>query len=495
SNTEPVWTDVGSGQAACGTCHGLPPQPPHPQLFNCELCHDQVYSPSGFVDPSLHIDGQVEASQDCGTCHAVPPTPANEDYPGGGGAHLYHVTQLRLACRVCHGHNGSGPQHNQGNGVVQRGNVNINFDGAYSFPGGTTIANGGTPTESYNGGNPSCNVGCHNPIPGDTPSLSNQAVWTDTSISCIDCHERPQIAPDVNHRLDTNQPDDQTIRVSCATCHDYSTHLGGQLVMLDPDGTDSFSYDQSGTSGLCRTCHDGTPGPFFDGQTPPDKSVYWTTPTAHDGAGLDCDACHDHHGTASGTKLVEREEVLCAQCHTEPSEMNNANTPTHHHVVDSEQTVAQPLECTTCHDPHVVEANPWLPMTYPHTGALVTAADVLHDSGDDPNAAWNDNGQYCLRCHDGSWQGAKDVAAELANENTVNTGYFKDTKNLHFKHMKKLHGSPADFQCTYCHNVHGNTGSSGINRGALLYDWLEVREYPYRGKGSCRTNDPLRSCH
>ena len=37
--------------------------------------------------------------------------------------------------------------------------------------------------------------------------------------------------------------------------------------------------------------------------------------------------------------LVQWEENLCGTCHLEVAEMNDANTPTHHHVVDAEQAL------------------------------------------------------------------------------------------------------------------------------------------------------------
>ncbi|MFZ5441822.1 MAG: CxxxxCH/CxxCH domain c-type cytochrome [Myxococcota bacterium] len=83
TNRTPSWTRVDGTQAACGTCHGLPPAPPHPQNPQCSTCHPAVVNAArGFVDPSLHVNGHVEAQMACGSCHELPPPT---------GTHLLHV--------------------------------------------------------------------------------------------------------------------------------------------------------------------------------------------------------------------------------------------------------------------------------------------------------------------------------------------------------------------------------------------------------------------
>jgi predicted CxxxxCH...CXXCH cytochrome family protein len=63
SNTTPLWTTVDGTQAACGTCHGLPPPAPHPKVeFNpiCSACHEDIAPDNAtFVHPELHVDGVV----------------------------------------------------------------------------------------------------------------------------------------------------------------------------------------------------------------------------------------------------------------------------------------------------------------------------------------------------------------------------------------------------------------------------------------------------
>jgi predicted CxxxxCH...CXXCH cytochrome family protein len=66
SQAVPVWTEVGSGQAACGTCHGLPPaqetgHPPMPEPLTCSICHSQVVdAENNIIDQTLHLNGQTD---------------------------------------------------------------------------------------------------------------------------------------------------------------------------------------------------------------------------------------------------------------------------------------------------------------------------------------------------------------------------------------------------------------------------------------------------
>ena len=62
----PVWSEVGTGQADCGTCHGTPPpaETGHPGVSRCSLCHPRVADDDlNILDKALHINGQVEIGQ------------------------------------------------------------------------------------------------------------------------------------------------------------------------------------------------------------------------------------------------------------------------------------------------------------------------------------------------------------------------------------------------------------------------------------------------
>jgi predicted CxxxxCH...CXXCH cytochrome family protein len=69
-NRTPVFNG-GPGQAACGSCHGIPPQIPGQSfhtgktLTDCHTCHPSTVTPAGNIivgadAGSTHIDGQVQ---------------------------------------------------------------------------------------------------------------------------------------------------------------------------------------------------------------------------------------------------------------------------------------------------------------------------------------------------------------------------------------------------------------------------------------------------
>ncbi len=54
------WTDVGTNQAECGTCHGLPPTG-HTPIPTCSGCHPRVVDgANNIIGPDLHINGEID---------------------------------------------------------------------------------------------------------------------------------------------------------------------------------------------------------------------------------------------------------------------------------------------------------------------------------------------------------------------------------------------------------------------------------------------------
>ncbi len=117
-NKTPTWTALGTGEAACGTCHSLPPtsmpHTPSMPLTQCGVCHDAVIDTNArWVRPELHINGLVEVSGGaCGSCHELPPkTGAHMKHAGlamgvyGGldtAANLTNPTGYAFGCAYCH---------------------------------------------------------------------------------------------------------------------------------------------------------------------------------------------------------------------------------------------------------------------------------------------------------------------------------------------------------------------------------------------------------
>lgn len=65
NNVTVTWNKVNQGQAACGTCHDLPPKGHKifgdEPLKNCNLCHGSVVDGEGrIIDKSKHINGVID---------------------------------------------------------------------------------------------------------------------------------------------------------------------------------------------------------------------------------------------------------------------------------------------------------------------------------------------------------------------------------------------------------------------------------------------------
>ncbi|MGC4000856.1 MAG: CxxxxCH/CxxCH domain-containing protein [Anaeromyxobacter sp.] len=99
SNTSPAWPG-GAAQAACGTCHGMPPTAnEHPQVTTayCTGCHPGTMNDDGSLDVAggEHVNGIVEAVSF-----------SHDDSMAGGwlAGHQHAAsTDGGVSCKACHG--------------------------------------------------------------------------------------------------------------------------------------------------------------------------------------------------------------------------------------------------------------------------------------------------------------------------------------------------------------------------------------------------------
>ncbi len=227
TNHAPSWTTVNGTQAACGTCHGLPPPAPHPARTDCNACHGDVIAADGtFVDGSKHVDGKVDVS--CNACHGdadspAPPQDLNGDVDTaftGVGAHRSHIfgneLHAPIACSECH-----------------RVPANVDNPGHRDTPLPAELdfgplANAENVESSFNG--VTCTTYCHggDGLTGRGGSLHNPS-WTivdGTQAACGTCHGVPPPAP---------HPD--VAPTSCGGCHPFigtrplnpALHINGVL--------------------------------------------------------------------------------------------------------------------------------------------------------------------------------------------------------------------------------------------------------------------------
>jgi predicted CxxxxCH...CXXCH cytochrome family protein len=107
---------VDGTQAACGTCHGLPPPLPHVADTACDGCHLPTAGPGQTIaDATTHADGVVQqgGTAGCAGCHgdddslAPPPDSTGETDPtersvGAHRAHVFPSDAAEVACDECH---------------------------------------------------------------------------------------------------------------------------------------------------------------------------------------------------------------------------------------------------------------------------------------------------------------------------------------------------------------------------------------------------------
>jgi predicted CxxxxCH...CXXCH cytochrome family protein len=97
----PRWTG-GAGDAACGTCHGLPPSGHQNTGDRCVSCHSLVVDDQRHIaNAQKHVNGTIDfgvGDVECASCHGQPPAT---------GSHVAHSTAAHLlaapvACGDCH---------------------------------------------------------------------------------------------------------------------------------------------------------------------------------------------------------------------------------------------------------------------------------------------------------------------------------------------------------------------------------------------------------
>jgi len=225
----PTWN--APQQDPCGSCHTLPPAPPHPQNDVCAQCHGAVVDAQrDFIDVSLHVNGTVDVALTCHSCHGseennAPPvdTQGNTETTARGvGAHQTHLAgghdpanpiARAVLCEECHvvpqapgdaGHYDSDlPAELTFSGVA------VSYDAAPAFDG-TKCANTYCHGDHFVKGN-------------DSGGSNTQPTWTKvdgTEAACGSCHSLPPPPP---HPLIGNTP-----------CSDHHSNVNPDLTFKDP---------------------------------------------------------------------------------------------------------------------------------------------------------------------------------------------------------------------------------------------------------------------
>ncbi len=451
----------------CDSCHGTPPPTPaHDAVTENDPCGDchpdssSSSSPLTISNRTFHIDGTVQVAGCGDSCHDVPPD---------SGAHGMHAGTMGFECKTCHGHNGSGPTHDNGT-------LNVPFDSTVGFPGGTTIGNGSSP--SYDSATKSCRVGCHNPVignPDETPNLNNHPVWTAGAQNCRACHDQISAAPPGNHQIAAND------RADCQVCHDVSSHTLGTVVLRDQDPTDSYVPVLGTIDPLCKGCHDGGGGTFF-GASPRNVMAGWNA-SSHGGEGMHCNDCHTYHVSTNNTtqSFVDRGVDRCigSGCHDDLYQSPDGpfTFAGSHHPVD--ETVPDKLRCVSCHNPHLAQPSP-LAASDPDNKWTLYSNPTVAASRKRTATGGVDTRGFCLACHDGNPPAGVPSTAMNMSGGSDPSQFKEEGESLH---QNKHSG----WNCVTCHDGHGAEGTTGINRGRTLAPFIRVNNFPYTGKSSCST--------
>ena len=295
SNTTPLWTQVDGTQAACGTCHGLPPNKNHTSNKQCSMCHKAtVDDKMKIIDAAKHINGKVDLSgiSACNACHggtanAAPPvsvkgkTSTSDREVGAHQAHLKSSSwRATIACSACH----QVPKT-----YKDTGHVDTSLPAEVTFSG-TSRADSAKP---YWSGSLCAGSYCHGAtLSGGTLTSPTWTKVNGTQAACGTCHSLP---PTKNH----------TTNKQCSMCHKGT--VDDKMKIIDAGKHINGKVDIAGIS-ACNACHGDA------ANAAPPKSLKGQTATSFREVGA-----HQAHLKSS----TWRAKLMCADCHKVPKTLND----------------------------------------------------------------------------------------------------------------------------------------------------------------------------
>jgi hypothetical protein len=359
SNPTPSWTTVDGTQAACGTCHGLPPPAPHPAaspvLTSCSQCHGATMNADGTLNLAggKHVDGVIQATGGH-VDFTEPQIHAPQFFAFISG------TPGALGCTGCHG-------------ADYNGGMGTSCNGCHSLYGWT-------------GWRTNCSF-CHGTRNATTRAGYDPAVHPDWAAPPDAVSQRLTGVP-APDRTGAHQPHLTGLATNgqryapafaCATCHAVPadlTHVSGTsaraAVALTGAGQASLpadlgTYDQ--VSGTCATyCHGST-------MVAPPASPVWSAATYWPPPGGATQACERCHGLP-------------------PPSGSSAYTGTPLHL---EHYSGQGLPCSSCHYDTADPVSYFPPVLRPDVGLHVNGvADVAFEFPGTWDAA---TGTCATTCH------------------------------------------------------------------------------------------------
>jgi predicted CxxxxCH...CXXCH cytochrome family protein len=271
----PDWTEVNGTWDACGeTCHTTPPGGSHPNSDSCQTCHGAVISSfdpadpgaTAWADPTLHINGSVEAAgMTCTGCHGDEGT-GDINPPRGVdgetttdtlavGRHAEHVTasasHVAFACDTCHVVPAASDLTHTAEHVSSADLSTAGHHGDVTFGGRAAgmvwdvDATAGAPVDRRG----TCTGACHSSGTGGAPQvLPYWAGGTWDATPCDNCHGEPPGTGRHNRHVNREN-------VACEVCHDTTDptlHVNGQT---DVHTTiEGVTYNPTGCSSSRPSC-------------------------------------------------------------------------------------------------------------------------------------------------------------------------------------------------------------------------------------------------
>ncbi len=328
TRTQPVWTSVGTGQAVCGSCHGLPPPAPHPTyagpLTGCATCHPRSIASDGTIIPPAqggqHLNGLNDAGHVASWMDRASP-----------GFHAFSANEGLSSCTPCHGADLGGgpfgPACAQCHGATWRTSCTM-------CHGGTDNPTGAPPRTTWGKAADAVRVGAH------TAHLRGGSL--SFAVACGDCHVVPADALAAGH------VDGPTATVTFA----------GRATA----GGASPSWSRAQATCAATYCHGNYSGTFtweFAGET---KTFAYTGGNGNPlwtGGPMSCTSCHGNppagsllwHGLHANNSFPGASD--CQLCHPDATGSNGqgtAITSTAQHVNGVVEVVPRwTSNCFNCH--------------------------------------------------------------------------------------------------------------------------------------------------
>lgn len=336
----PTWTvvDAGHSQAACGTCHGYPPDPattPHPDVSavaaGCSACHsrtvedDDVTIKVAADGTSTHIDGGLtidDVGGACTYCHGFPPSDAAHAVHTHAAVAAYgdlrqaddvfaaDSARYAFGCGHCHPLDFAehGRHFSESAGVFVTLTPDAGTEGSLRALASATAA--------YDPADTTCSgVYCHS-TGQELPAFVATPGWSSgATLGCDGCHANPPRYATGGAGAATANSHVGLLEESDGKTYETG-HFGGFPAMAH-DGSQHGAVAEASSPITCQTCHWNTTDPAHTG---PSGFYYLDTSGRFDLGGTG-DFCFGGSGsTCVGGTVAPA--YACAQCHdgTPPSQ-------------------------------------------------------------------------------------------------------------------------------------------------------------------------------